>query len=230
MTELNCGEFRQLSAELALGVADARQRAAAFAHLEHCRVCRQEMGHFSDVADGLAALVPAVEPPVGFESRVLDALDRVGSAEPRRSPVRRAFTLLAAAAALVVVIGGIGWVLGDQSHPPTQAAGGVVEAKLTSGRGSVGQVVINRGPEAWMSMAVDLPGDRTAVRCELRTVSGRVTTVGTFTLWKGYGYWAAPIPAIQSTVDGAQLVDGQGRVLASASLPPTHFGVAGSAD
>jgi hypothetical protein len=223
MTELTCAEFRQMSAELALGVADARERAAALAHLERCRACRQEMGQFSDVADGLAALAPPAEPPAGFESRVLDALSQADRPVPRRLPVRRAVVWLAAAAALIVVVGGVGWVLGNQNHQPTQAAGRVVVAKLTGSRGAVGQVVIDSGPDPWMSMAVAIPGGRTTVRCELRTVSGGMTTVGTFTVWKGYGYWAAPIPVIGSTVDGAQVVDMQGHVLASASLSPTRF-------
>ncbi len=223
MTELTCEEFRQVSAELALGVADAREQAAALAHLEHCRGCRQEMGQLSDIADGLAALAPAAEPPAGFESRVLGGLNGAENPTPRRLPARRAIVWLAAAAALIVVVGSSGWVLGDQSHQPTTAVGRVVVAKLTGDRGQVGQVVIDSGPEPWMSMAVAISDGHTTVRCQVRTVSGQTTTVGTFTLWKGYGYWAAPIPALSSPIDSAQVVDAQGRVLASASMSPVRF-------
>lgn len=223
MTELTCEEFRHTSAELALGVAGARERAAAFAHLEHCRSCRQEMGGLSDVADGLAALAPSVEPPAGFESRVLNALKGAEHPTPRHLPARRATLWLAAAAALVVVVGGIGWVLGNHSQTPSQAVGGMMVAKLTGHGGAAGQVVVDKGPDPWMSMAIAIPGANTTVHCQLRTVSGQTTTVGTFTLWKGYGYWAAPIPTIQSPIDGAQIVDARGRVLASASLPPVQI-------
>ena len=223
MTELTCGEFRQMSAELALGVADARERAAAFAHLEHCQRCRQEMGQLSDVADRLAALAPAAEPPAGFESRVLASLSQAAPPTPRRLPIRRAAVWLAAAAALVFVVGGIGWALGNRSHQPTQAVGRVVAAELTGDGGAAGRVVIDRGPEPWVSMAVAIPDGSTTVRCQLRTVSGQTTTVGTFTLWKGYGYWAAPILGTRSAIDGAQIVDSHGRVLASASLPPVRL-------
>ena len=61
-------------AELALGSLAGRQRAAALAHLERCPRCGAEVDKLSAVADELAHLVPAVEPPVGFEARVSERL------------------------------------------------------------------------------------------------------------------------------------------------------------
>lgn len=229
MTDMTCGEFREMSVELALGVADAHDGAAAFAHLEHCRACRQEIGQLSDLADGLAALAPSVEPPAGFESRVLANLSSIERPTPLRRPaVRRGPVWLTAAAALIVVVGGIGWVLGNQGHPGHPATGRVLVSTLTGDDRPVGQVVIDRGPAPWMSMAIGLPSGRATVRCQLLTVSGGTETVGTFAIWNGYGYWAAPIPPSSSPIDGAQVVDMHGRVLATASLPTERFGPASS--
>ncbi|MDA8061307.1 MAG: hypothetical protein M0T80_02545 [Actinomycetota bacterium] len=74
MTDQGCGEVSDLLAELALGVADAEGRAGALAHLEICAGCQAELRSFADTADALASLAPEVEPPAGFEQRVLSTL------------------------------------------------------------------------------------------------------------------------------------------------------------
>jgi hypothetical protein len=219
MSEMTCEGFRQLGAEVALGVADARDRTAVFAHLENCARCRHELGELSDVADALASSAPAVEPPAGFESRLLDRLEGNPPPPVRRSHRRRPLWAAAAAVAAVVV-GMIGWAIGDQSRPaPAVATGHVVIAKLASDHRPVGQVVINTGPDPWISMAVAMGHGDTQVQCKLRTSDGRLITAGWFSLSRGYGYWAAPIAASGETIDAAQVSDAGGRVLASAPLP-----------
>ena len=87
MNEMTCEQFHQLEAEVALGVTDARDRTTAFAHLQDCPSCRRELGQLSDVADMMAVLAPAVEPPAGFESRLLARLEEVKEGRP--APVAR---------------------------------------------------------------------------------------------------------------------------------------------
>lgn len=218
MNEMTCEEFRQLDAEVALGVADVRDRTAVFAHLENCARCRHELGELSDVADALAASAPSVEPPAGFESRLLDRLE--GNARPpARQPRHRRPLWAAAAAVAALVVGATGWVIGDQSRPARAVATGhVVIAKLASDHRPVGQVVINTGPDPWISMAVAMGHGDTQVQCKLRMSDGRVITAGWFSLSRGYGYWAAPIAASGETIDAAQVSAADGRVLASAPL------------
>jgi anti-sigma factor RsiW len=80
MTErAGCGEFAAMAAELALGVLTGRERADALAHLERCDACRETVRQFATTGEGLLGLLPAVEPPPGFESRVLA---RIGVAMP----------------------------------------------------------------------------------------------------------------------------------------------------
>ena len=154
MNEMTCEEFRQIGAELALGVADARERAGAFAHLEHCPGCRLELRQLSDVADGFGALAPAVEPPAGFESRLLARLEPERPSRSTAGAEHRRPLWAAAAAVAALAIGAVGWVIGEQTSPsPAVAAGHVVIAKLAADRQPVGQVVIETRPDP-----VDLDG------------------------------------------------------------------------
>ena len=75
------------AAELALGVLTGRERAQALAHLDHCPSCREEVRQLTATGEGLLGLLPSVEPPAGFEARVMD---RLGLSAPAPSPDRRA--------------------------------------------------------------------------------------------------------------------------------------------
>jgi hypothetical protein len=231
MNEMSCEEFREIGAELALDVADARERARAVAHLEHCPGCRIELRQLSDVADTLTALIPAVEPPAGFESRLLARVEGDKQRHHGRTSRRRTWWAAAAAAVAAVAIGAGGWVIGEQTSPsPAVAAGHVVTAKLAADHQPVGLVVIETGPDPWLSMAVSIGRGDAKVQCQLRASDGRVISVGWFNLWQGNGYWAAPITAASESLVAAQIVDEHGRVLASAALPAVKLDAAGASD
>ena len=90
MSELNdmsCREFSDVAAELALGVLTGRERAAAIAHLDHCDACRENVRQLTMTGEGLLELLPTVEPPAGFETRVME---RIGLAVAAPSPAPRA--------------------------------------------------------------------------------------------------------------------------------------------
>jgi hypothetical protein len=77
MNELNgmtCGELADVAAELALGVLTGRERAVAIAHLGTCEVCREDVRQLMATGEQLRELLPAAEPPAGFETRVLERL------------------------------------------------------------------------------------------------------------------------------------------------------------
>jgi Putative zinc-finger len=86
LNEMNCHEFQDAAAELALGVLTGRERAQAMAHLEYCEACRENVRQLTLTGEGLLGLLPAMEPPVGFETRVMD---RIGLAAPAPGPGRR---------------------------------------------------------------------------------------------------------------------------------------------
>ncbi|MDQ4134540.1 MAG: hypothetical protein M3179_15370 [Actinomycetota bacterium] len=104
----SCADLEEMAAELALGALAGGERATALGHLKDCARCRALVDDLASTADRLLLLAPVMEPPVGFESRVAD---RVG-AEPQvlhaRRPRRRWIGVIAAAAALIVALAGVG--------------------------------------------------------------------------------------------------------------------------
>jgi hypothetical protein len=96
---MTCAQLHDVAAELALGVLTGRERATAIAHLEKCRACREEVRQLMAVGGLLPELLPPVEPPAGFETRVLQRLGASVQSEsqsearplprPERSPRHR---------------------------------------------------------------------------------------------------------------------------------------------
>lgn len=83
---MSCGEFDDVAAELALGVLTGRERADAAAHMEQCDACRETIRQLSITGEELVGLLPHVEPPPGFETRVLA---RIGIPVPEPVPAPR---------------------------------------------------------------------------------------------------------------------------------------------
>ncbi|HEX4088355.1 MAG TPA: hypothetical protein VHZ33_06530 [Trebonia sp.] len=78
-----CGELADVVAELALGALTGRERGAAVAHLERCNRCRDDVRHLVAVGDELLRLLPASEPPPGFEAAVMDGFAGGADVKPR---------------------------------------------------------------------------------------------------------------------------------------------------
>ena len=85
VNEMSCAEFGDVAAELALGVLTGRERARALAHLEQCDACRENVRLLTITGEELVGLLPAIEPPAGFETRVMD---RLGLGAPAPAPAR----------------------------------------------------------------------------------------------------------------------------------------------
>jgi hypothetical protein len=83
---MNCAELTDVAAELALGVLTGRERAIAVAHLDECDACREHVRQLATTGEGLVGLLPSLEPPPGFETRVLT---RLGLAVPATRPTSR---------------------------------------------------------------------------------------------------------------------------------------------
>ncbi len=202
MTEIGCAQVRELGAEFALGILDGRQRAELMSHVDTCEGCRDELRQLNQVRDELLALVPASEPPLGFESRVLRSLGR----SKRRQWLRP----VAAAVALVIALAG-GWLLGSSRQDS------LVSAELTTGGHVVGQAFLYTRSPAWVYMTVTGVSDD--VSCQVGHADGSWDTTGWFSLRNGYGYWGGPAKADPATITAIRLVRSDGTVLAEATLP-----------
>lgn len=212
-----CAQISADSSEFALGILNGRRRSRVLDHVASCAQCRGELEALSAVADSLVELAPHAEPPVGFESRLVDHYH----VESRRNPHRtiRVVALTAAALALVAV----GFTLGNrgstQVHTslPTYSAA-PISAVLTSQGRSLGHLWISSGTPSWIYMSLDDANWTGTAWCSVTLKNGHVLDVGVFTMVHGYGAWAARVDASSGAVRSAQVTDATGHVLASATL------------
>jgi hypothetical protein len=244
LNEMGCREFSDVAAELALGVLTGRERAQALAHLDHCASCREEVRQLTATGEGLLGLLPSVEPPAGFEARVMDRIGlsasapspdrhagwisrmshlgrrpaRPAAAGPARPAGRTRRALALAAVTLAVVAAGLGgWGL----RPGTPAPAGAPLSSatlLSASHQAAGKIFLYEGSSRWLYMSVNMPTGNSTVICQVEGQDGHLTTVGSFRLTDGRGYWGSPVPATQGSLTGARLVGPGGTVLATASF------------
>ncbi len=227
MTEMDCQQLRECSAELALGALSGPERASALMHLEHCLECQNEVKSLSTLSDALCDLVPSMEPPVGFETRVVARLRGPGASR-RHWPVQGLGLaprrwLAAAVAGLVLVAGGAGWVIGDTSRagPPSPAprvAFSWGSFRSPGHSGDIGEAFVSWGRPRWVFMTVDLGRGDGIANCFLVEKGGHLLQVGSLDLSHGSGYWGAAVQAPVWQVTGARIESADGRILATATF------------
>lgn len=252
VNEMGCAEFADADAELALGVLTGRERARALAHLDRCEACRENVRQLAVTGEELVGLLPAIEPPAGFETRVMERLG-LGTPAPvpapgparQLSPARRfgrklagwigggrtgrtgvsypRRMLSAAAVAAAVIVAGLGgWGLHAATSSP--AASPLSSAAfLTASHQTAGKVYFYDAGQRWLYMSVDIRSasgavDNGTVICQVEGPDGHLTTVGSFRLTGGYGYWGSPDPVTNGPLTGARLVTTTGTVLATATF------------
>lgn len=233
MSELSHERMRELAPELALDILSGYERATAQDHLNECPECRAYVSSLTQVGDRLLSLVPGVEPPVGFEDRVLTSMGLTPPPVRQIPPPRRRWggmVAVAAAAALVFGVGGgiVGNVVAHQQTSITAESDHVMRFAVFHEPGQqqgVGQVFAYNGNAAqgnpsWVYMSVASNRNVDWVACQVITKNGHMSQVGAFTLDNGRGSWSANVPPNidMSTVTGARLVAADGSVLASASF------------
>ena len=139
---------------------------------------------------------------------------------PRNTLSRR---LLAAAAVAVALIGGgVGWGLRDATAPAASSSQTALStaALVTSDHQTVGQVFVYNHSPWWTYMSVNMVGQGNAVvTCQLKMADGRFVNVGQFRLDDGYGAWgSSPYTAGPGAIVGARLLSANGTVLATATF------------
>jgi len=231
MSAMSCAEFGNVAGELALGVLYGEERAAALAHVETCRACRQELTLLTDAADEIRLIVPGVDPPAGFQQRVVARIAAAAAAgpdatsptplAPRRHP-RLVRPLAAVAAALLAFVAASAFLLGSGPDENTAAA------RTAPMRTTSGEVVGD----------ATLATDPAAIRVEVPDWAGLVRTYGATvdaTYWlaveDGEGQralrrlppadehpWTVELDAVPSTVAAVSIVDNGGTVWCTASF------------
>jgi hypothetical protein len=207
-------DFQDDLVEFALGILDGRARAALVDHVESCPDCTERLQELSATADLLMYVPVGVEPPLGFESGIIE---RIRQAQPLRSRWRPRGWQLLAAAAVVGVSFGLGWTLDHAVSTPTtpvQAAGAMQQRVLEASGHDVGTVYAYSGSPAWMFVTVDAKGAPSTVRCTIITTSGTHRFIGTFALASGQGSWGATLPVSFKSVRNVVLSSNSGAVVA----------------
>lgn len=203
---MTCEELRAVAVDVALDDLTGAERAAALTHLAGCTECRALVTDLAAVADSLLLLAPSVEPPSGFESRVVGRLD---VAPVRR---RRPWTAVAvAAAALVGVVAGVALSRADGSSLPVAA-----ELRTSSGA-SAGNVLLADDPDRMTCVFED---ERFGGRYDVEVVlaDGSVTDVGSFSADGSPWTWTVSLPVDAADVREVRVRDGDGVVRVTAEV------------
>ncbi|MGH3073144.1 MAG: zf-HC2 domain-containing protein [Gaiellaceae bacterium] len=220
----NCEQTRALIPELALGIADGRERADALEHIATCPGCRRALEGLSQLADELLLLAPSEEPPAGFESRVLERLD----VRPARFPRARRPLALVAAVLTAAALGATGTFLAlgedrdvaSQYRAALERVGGEYfeAAQLHAADGTpVGKVFGYQGRPSWLLVVVYRDFRAGSFRAGIVTRDGRQVPLPSLDV--GSGSWGGSIAIPFREVALVRLSRDDGAVF-EARLPP----------
>jgi len=215
---LHCAEARDLTPEVALGIAPAEDRARLLWHVAGCAGCREVLSELSALADDLLTLTPEHEPPAGFESQVLaQMVDR----PPRRRRWRRV-ALVAAAIVVAALVSG-GAVYREQA--PDRRLADSVRATLATAHGQYfasgpisdpsgeqrGVIFGYQGKPAWIFMTVaDPPAGRYTI--EAITHTGERHLLAEDVDLAATGSWGGTIPVAVHEISVVRVLDPAGQV------------------
>jgi hypothetical protein len=225
-----CDEVREVTAEVALGIASGEERAGARRHAADCPRCRRELAELAELADELLLMAPAREPPRGFESQVLERLG--GSAAPS-GRVKSWFAagwpraLAPAAAALAaagIAVGVMREVTEEDRHTASeyrralqQADGSYFGALPLRDRFDrrAGLVFGYAGRPSWVLVLVQQAGRSGRWQVKLETKRHGRITLGSFELSRDGGSFgrALPVPLREVTSFVVER-EGGGRLIA----------------
>ena len=218
MSGSTCTEVRELAPELALGIIGGPERAAALEHTSECGPCRVLVGDLAEAADALPLLAEEVEPPAGFEERVLAALKA-----PRRRNrrlVAGAVAVAAAAAAIVSIVGVRVVESVQDSNQVMSAASHVGAAHMTGANGlEVGNVFVSNGQPSAVIVNVNYWVPSGNYRIEFRTGSTD-KYLGDVGIHDGRGWWGGVASLPNSGTGSIVLVDAAGGVACEARITP----------
>lgn len=232
---MTCAELEALAAELALGTVSGAERAVAIEHLAGCPACRDLVDQLARVADSMLSLAPAMEPPPGFESKVLARMG-VAAAAPvvplaparHRRPGRRMLVGVAAAALVAAMAGAGVTALVDEGgrHPVVSAAvtAGVRTALAVDpdGRWTCRAVVYGDRP-TWLVVSLDRADTLTATFTveAFPGDSPDPVHLGTFATDQGHGTFAQAVPMPAQDMRSVRVLDAGGRVRYEMTFPST---------
>ncbi len=208
--------------EFALGTLSGRERSQVLRHLANCTNCRASVETYVAATDLVLHLGPEAEPPLGFESRVIEQFraESLRKTSARVLPRGWRSSLVVAAALLIVAAIGAGSVLITQvRHQPTPVATHPVSVRLIDHGNEMGQVFLSFGKPSWMFMTFEDEHWSGLAICQVVLKNGSIETVGRFHVKKGYGAWSIRLAVPGEQLAAAQVIEVNGNAQAKAAFP-----------
>jgi hypothetical protein len=204
MSAYSCAQLRDVAPELALGVLGGAERAEAIMHVNGCARCQALVNELTEAADALPLLAPEIEPPVGFEQRVLSS----GRARRRRSVRRLVSAVAVAAAAAAIVSITIVRVVEAGSDTPRTAMK-PTEVKMVSASAlPAGWVYVTNKHS--VAIAVDYGVKSGKYNIAVQPREGSTVRIGTMTIVEGRGSWTGSSSVALRAGSTISLVDRAG--------------------
>jgi hypothetical protein len=222
MADQVCKEVRELAPEVALGIASGDDRALVLTHLSSCPGCRGELEELAAIGDQLLLAAPAHEPPIGFESKVLQRMTR-GRRHTVRTPRRLAWMAAAVLVAASAGAGALWWGIADDrdlasSYRRTlSAADGryFAAVPLRSAEGDDAAVVFAyAGEPSWIFITIEDGALAGTYRVEARSDSGDTVPLGEATLASVDDGWGTQVDLAVQDIASFRLVRSDGLTLA----------------
>jgi hypothetical protein len=228
MSEFACDEIESVAAELALGILPGDERAEALRHLAGCPACRDRVDAMAHVADQLLLAAPEEEPPLGFESKVLDRI----ASERRPAPTqlhrwrRWAIAGLSVAAAALLFAAALAGIATARAHG--RATSGVASARVTFGHGEwICRVTAFSGlgtRPTELVIRLDEPPQKEpnfyTVVAE-PAAGGAAVPLGTINIDKGWGAIDASVPPGTGKISGIRVYGKDGQLAYRATFTAT---------
>jgi hypothetical protein len=230
-----CDRVRELAPELALGILDGAERGDLLEHLSHCPECRHYVDELATTADELVLLAPSAEPPLGFESRVLERI-HPAQERPRRRWLpnwRLAVGALAAATAAAIGV----WVatgpdreVADRYRDTLAVADGryFTAVPLERDTGSrIGTVFGYAGDPSWCMVLIRPYEGARPVRSgvyevELERTDGGRAAMGRLTVRNGSGSLGRALGFEYKELHEVRVLREDGSILASVAIRSAH--------
>jgi hypothetical protein len=218
---MTCAEVRELSPEFSLGILSGAERAEVVMHLNGCARCQALVTELTEAADVIPQLVPEVEPPVGFEARVLRRL----GADERRIRRRWVAAVAAVAAAAMIVSVTVVRVIEANDDTPTAARvtttvgaapvavamdGGVTDA-------AAGWAYVSGGHGVAIAVDYGIPSGTYGIR--VQPAHRQATSIGTMRVEAGRGSWTGSSDDHLGAGARIALVDASGNEVCHGTVP-----------
>jgi Putative zinc-finger len=213
MSRPECARARELAPDLALGALDGEERADALEHVHRCPSCQAVVAELAGIADLLVQLVPEVEPPFGFDRRVLEVTRR-----DRRG--RRRWIAAIAAVAAAAAIGAVALVrIVDAGRSTPSASAPQLHSTAMRGAGGqwVGRVVTTAATPASAAVNIDYAVPDGTYQLVVRSPVSGADVIGAMTVREGRGAWRGSLRGAHRPAT-LEMVDAAGTVVCHAAL------------